>query len=303
VPRPIEEPHHHHYAPQFFLRNFACDSEGRKVNTIMKHGLRAVWARRSIENIGFEHDLYVHMSQGRPVSVERAINRKIETPISRTDTWQKIVSGRTDALDLSDKPVLYALIRHLEVRTPHYFETGRELAELAASNDSGIDFTDDEREMYAELRADSELAKAMFSRMSSTLDWTEAGYRGAFLAVWRSPIRLRSSTTPVMPQRAPMHPALHLPLPGMVPYQLLLTLNTTTAVVLIQGDFDGAFSNVEIPLDAARMINRHFVGQFSHFPHVSHLITERERLIEDMTWASYTLGEENSRRLVFERKK
>lgn len=296
------EPHDHHYVPQFFLRNFACDPEGKKIHTVMKHGSRAVWARRSIEGIGYEHDLYVHMNGGRPLSVEKAINRKIENPISQTDTWKKIATRHTDALDRSDKPILYAFIRHLEARTPHYFETGQELAELAASPDSGMEFSDEEREMYAELRADSDLARAMFARMSSTLDWTEKSYRGAFLSIWRSPIRLRSSTTPVMVLRAPEHPALSLPLPGMIPYQLVLTLNPTTVAILALGDFDDAFNNIEIPVDAARGLNRNFVGQFSHFPHINHLITEREGLADDMTWAPFSLIAEDDRRIIFKRK-
>jgi hypothetical protein len=88
----------------------------------------------------------------------------------------------------------------------------------------------------------------------------------------------------------------------MIPYQLVLTLNPTTAAVLALGDFDDTFNNIEIPLDAARGLNRSFVGQFSHFPHIHHLITERDGLTEDMTWAPYTVVEESDRRITFERK-
>jgi len=107
----MSEPRDHHYVPQFFLRNFATDAEKRKVTTVAKNGNFAIWAERSIEHLGFERDLYVHLRAGVPVSVESAINSRIETPISQSDTWTKIASGRTDALDRSDKPILYALIR------------------------------------------------------------------------------------------------------------------------------------------------------------------------------------------------
>jgi hypothetical protein len=295
------EPRDHHYAPQFYLRNFACDPEQKKINAVMKHGQRAVWAQRSIEGIGYEDELYVHMSGGRPVSVERAINRKIETPISQTDTWKKITSGRTDALDRSDKPILYALVRHLEVRTPHALQTQRELIELATSPHSEMEFSDQEREMYAELKANPELARQMFNRMSSTMGWTEKSYRGAGLSIWRSPIPLRSSTTPVMSIPVPPHPALRLPLPGMMPYQLVLTINKTTAVALVIADFDDAFSNIEIDVQVARGLNRNRVGHFAQFSHVTHLITERDDLIEDITWAPYLLVEETERRISFQR--
>ena len=104
--------------------------------------------------------------------VESTINTRIETPISQSDTWAKIASGKTIELDRSDKPILYALIRHLEARTPHYMATARELADLAASGESDIPFTQEEREMYAALRSDQELARAFANAMSASLEWT-----------------------------------------------------------------------------------------------------------------------------------
>jgi hypothetical protein len=82
----MNDPRHHHYVPQFYLRNFACDPEKKKVRTLAKNGDYAVWAERSIEGLGFERDLYVHSYAGIPVSVESTINRSIETPISQSDT-------------------------------------------------------------------------------------------------------------------------------------------------------------------------------------------------------------------------
>jgi hypothetical protein len=295
-------PRDHHYTPQFLLRNFSVDPEQKKLTSVAKHGRVAVWAKRSIEHLGYERDLYVHFRRGIPVSVESTINAGIETPISRSDGWAKIASGRADALDRSDKPILYALIRHLEVRTPHYLSTMRELSQLSASPGSDIPFTDEEREIYAELRADPGRANATFNMMSASLDWTEESYRGAGLSVLRSPIPLRSSTTPVLALRTPEHPALRLPLPGMVPYQLILTLNRTTLASLVLADFDDAFSNIEIDAATARAFNRHFACQFAYFPTVRHLITGRDDLTTDMTWAPYDLIEETECKITFQRR-
>lgn len=55
--RQNNELRNHHYAPQFFLRNFAIDPEHRKIETVAKHGQLAVWAKRSIERLGYERDL------------------------------------------------------------------------------------------------------------------------------------------------------------------------------------------------------------------------------------------------------
>jgi hypothetical protein len=297
----MNTPHDHHYVPQFFLRNFAVDSAGKKLTTVAKHGPIAVWSERSIESLGYERDLYVHLQAGVPVCVEGAINERIENPISKSDTWMKIASGRADALNRSDKPALYALIRHLEARNPHYIATNLELAELAASDESDIPFTDEEREMYASMRSKPGLTKTMFNAMSASLDWTEENFAGAGILILRSPIPLRSSTTPVLTIGAPQHPALRLPLPGMAPYQLILTLNKTTIVSLVLADFDNAFENIAIAADIAKFFNRHFVGQFAYFEHVRHLITGREDLSQDMTWAPYDVVQDTARKITFRR--
>lgn len=298
----MNEARDHHYVPQFFLRNFASDAEKRKVTTVAKNGAFAIWAERSIESLGYERDLYVHLRGGVPVSVENTINRDIETPISQSETWAKITGEQTHALDRSDKPILYALIRHLEARTPHYHATQMELANFAASPDSAISFTSEERAHYTELQENPDLAKEMFAFMSSSLEWSARTYRGAGLTIMRSKIPLRTSTTPVLVIPAPAHPSLKLPLPGMTPYQYILTLTPTTMASLILADFDDAFLNIEIELDVSLGINRYFVGQFGNSDHVRHLLTGREELYVDMSWAHYSVLKDSSRKIVFHRK-
>lgn len=127
----MDDPHDLHVVPEFFLRNFAIDEARTKVTTLAKEGAVAVWMERSIKSIGYERDFYVHMQGNRPISVETDINRTVETPISRSDTWAKIVGGRSADLDQTDRPILYSLVRHLEGRTPHYLQTSAELAAMA----------------------------------------------------------------------------------------------------------------------------------------------------------------------------
>lgn len=155
------------------------------------------------------------------------------------------------ALDSSDRPILYALIRHLEARTPHYEATGRELAEMEADPESPMPFSDEERAMYAAQNARPGLAKAMFNALAATR-FAEREYAGSMIMILRSPIRLRTSTTPAIALSAPPHPNMALPLNGMVPLQRALTLNPTTIALLIVGDFDGAFFNHAIGLDVAQ---------------------------------------------------
>lgn len=101
---------------------------------------------------------------------------------------------------------------------------------------------------------------------------------------------------------APPHPALDLPLPGMIPFQLVLALDPKTVAILVRGDFGDGFANTEIDEATARGFNRHFVGHFSHFDNITHLISNREGLIEDMIWAPYDLIEDSERRIRFRRR-
>lgn len=297
----MSEPRDHHYVPQFYLRNFSIDPEKKKVAAVTKHGRRAVWAQRSIKSIGYERDLYVSLHRNRPISVETVINNRLETPISQSDTWQKITSRRADALDASDKPILYGLIRHLEARTPHYLNTMKELAAMTGSSDPPVTLSKEEHEHFSHLRAHPNEARTLFNLMSSTSRWADENYSMAAIGIMRSKVPIRTATTPVIAIGAPVHPALHLPLPGMTPYQLVLALDPYSIATLVFGDFDGAFNNIEIDDEVAQGFNRHFVGYFAYFDTVRHLVTGREGLEEDMTWAPYRLVKETRRRVTFER--
>lgn len=293
------EPRDHHYAPQFYLRNFAVDAERKKIATVAKNGSRLIWGVRSIETLGFERDFYVHYGDGAPVSVETTINRRIETPISRSDTWRKITGGRSDSLDHSDRSVLYALVRHFKARTPHALQTSLELIEMAADPNSEIPFTDEERTMYAEIRAWPGGAKAFMNLMAANMLWSREEFESCGLWVLRSPIPLRASTTPVLSIAAPSNAALSMPLPGMTPYVDMLPLDPGTLVILALGAFDGAFSNTMMSVDEARYYNRHFIGQLRHFDPIRHVITGREGLSEEMAWAGYETLAESDQKMVF----
>lgn len=295
----MNEPHDHHVIPQFVLRNFAVDEDDSRIPTLMKEGDFAIWKERSIKGIGWEPDFYVHTVGGMPVSIETEINRRIETPVSNSDTWTKIKSGRSDSLDFTDRPILYSLVRHLETRTPHYLRSGEELMEMATDPNSEIPFTAEEREMYSELRANPELRKQMFN-LGVLRDFTD-GYERSLVAVMRSRLPLRSSTTPVIV--APMEglSGVDLPLPGQVPYQRQMAVDPFTIVSVVVGDFGGAFVNYEISEQAAQLYNRTVAGQFAKFPAVRHMICGSDRLVEDMIWCRYDLVRDSPLRKIFKR--
>ncbi len=260
----------------------------------------AVWMERSIKGLGYERDFYVHIRRGRPVSVDTYINHAIETPISQSDTWAKIVSGQSDSLDQSDRPVLYALVRHLEARTPHYLAIGDELSEMASDPNSDIPFTEEERRMYALRRSDPGVARSMFNAMA-TARFDEREFDTALILVVRSPVRLRTSTAPAIEVPSPKHAAMDLPLPGIVPFKRMLTVDPYPLVSVVVGDFGGHFSHSMMHAKPAIGINCTFAGYFAKFPNVRHLVTNRDGLIGDMTRASYEVVSDTPAKIVFRR--
>jgi hypothetical protein len=296
-----ESPSHNHYAPQFYLRLFASDEKLTKIPTVTKHETRAVWAHSSIEYVGAEEDLYTVAIEGVPASVESKINRQIESPISRSDTWTKIAADEARLLTEEDKPVIYAMMRHLELRTPHARRTMEELIEMCAERPQ--DFSADERQMYAELRRSPELRGLLFAHQASSTEWTWEQYGRAHIAICRTRIPLKTSSVPVHVIKAPEHPGHYLPLPGQVPYSSTMTLNRHAFVTLTLGDFGGKmFANEEVPDDVGHGYNRHRVAQFAHFEANRHLIADRIGLAEDMTWAGYEVELDRPNKITFKRR-
>jgi hypothetical protein len=88
----------------------------------------------------------------------------------------------------------------------------------------------------------------------------------------------------------------------MAPFQRVLVVDPYTVVIVVVGNFGGAFANAEMSLDLAHRFNRSVAGQFSYFPMVRHMVCGRDRLVEDMTWAPYDLVVETPAKVVFRRR-
>ena len=291
----------HHYVPQFFLRNFSVDDQKKKVMAVQKHGDRAVWSEKSIKSIGYEHDLYVHMEGSIPVSVEEKINTDFETPISQTDTWKKVSAGAIADLDTTDRAVLYSLVRNFEARTPHYRNTLRELSVLAGRPDSEMNFTDDEKSRYAELRASPQLMSKIANKMASTMDWTAREYLSCGISVFRVREPTYVCTTPVHIMKSPDHPRLRASQAGLVPHSSLMPLSPNAYVLLSLGDFDGAFQNHNIDEKVEMGLKRHIVSQFSYWPTVKHMVCAGGELVDHLKWAGYRCTRDSKTKKIFAR--
>ena len=288
-----------HYAPEFYLRNFAIDANRKKVTAVKKQGSKAVWQTCSIRSIGSCEDFYTKKVGDKVVSFESTIDRAIETPLARTQTWQKICSGNVELLDASDKSTLYFLIRHLEARTPHLKQTMADL--LMLSGNADFKMSDSERLYFKSLRDNSYAAEEVFERLVLSPHRMGENYRRANISVLRTVVRVKTSTNPVFNIKVPNHPGLHLPLPGMVPYMNVLPITPHALITLVLGDIGHDFTNTVISDDVAKGFNRQRVGQFAFFPAISHLICDKDDLVDEMTWGPYSLDYETETKVVFSR--
>jgi hypothetical protein len=106
-------PKRHHYVPQFYLRQFATTGDANKVAVLERHRDVLVADRKSVDSIGYEEGLHDFVEDGVAGSIEREINKVIETPFSDSRTWEKIETGNCASLDDVDGLSIYGFARHL----------------------------------------------------------------------------------------------------------------------------------------------------------------------------------------------
>ncbi|MCU0830633.1 MAG: hypothetical protein MUC58_03780 [Rhizobiaceae bacterium] len=268
---------------------------------LQKIGKRAVWAKKSIDSIAFEYDLYVHIDGSTPISVEEKINSQFETPVSQTETWAKVSSGSIVDLDASDRAVLYSLVRNFEARTPHYRNTLRELSILAGEPQSGMNFSEDEKAMYAELRANPSLMSKFANELAYRTDWTAREFSSCGIAIWRVRRPVYVCTTPVHIMKVPAHPRLRASQMGLFPHCFLMPLTSNAYVSLALGDFDGEFVNQEIDVNVELALKQQIVAQFAYWPIVNHMICDSGRIIDHLKWAGYNCTLDSPTKKVFVR--
>jgi hypothetical protein len=273
----------HHYVPQFYLRRFACLDDPHKVMVLERHGERIVADRKSIDRIGYEEELHDYSCGGEAGSIEDELNRRIETPFTRSSTWAKIIEGAYEALNDEDKLPIYLLARHLQRRNLETLQFIQ--AEHARYRETmADDLTDEERAMHRWIANAADNAHALFR--TGALDVLPPADAGAInVMVCRSPIDLRSSTNPTLLFSEPGHRSVF----GRMFDNLRtwwLSLGRTCGAFIIAGGPPG-FSQNDLPGDAARMINRQYLVQHLNSLSVRYLMADDEHLPEDLVWAGY----------------
>lgn len=296
------EPKRHHYVPQFYLKNFAIDAEKKKVTLVRKHGIRAAWSKTSIKSIAYEIEFYTHIENDAPISVESKLNKNIENPISKSETWRKISEGCVSDLDRSDRKILYSLIRHLEVRTPHYLQTTKELALKYSEQCSDIKFSLEEGNIYKSFRENSNFLKETSNFSASNIAWAAGEFHSCAISIFRTQKPVFVCTTPVLAMSTPNHPLLRSTQLGIHPFNTIMPLDPYSYVMLSIGDFGGAFVNQAIQPDVEDALKRRIVGQFAYWPAIQHLICPADDLAGHLDWAGYDLTKDTPSRKLFQRR-
>lgn len=277
-------PKRHHYVPQFYLRRFACPEDPNKVRILERHGDILVTGRKSIDRIGYEESMHDFVAEGVAGSIERPINRVIETPFSNSPTWAKITDVACAQLDETDQISIYGFARHLQRRnleTLRFIEA-ESLRFKAGALDANL--SEEEREMHEWIAASADNAHALFrdGAMDTTIPEDAAAIN---LMVCHSPIPLRTSTNPTLmisvPGRQSAFGALFNNLRTW-----WLTLDRHCGAFNVAGGPPG-FTNAAMPEDAARVINRQYLVQHGNSLTVRYMIGDDPHLDDDLEWAGF----------------
>ena len=277
-----DQPKRQHYVPQFYMRRFACADDPNKVMAVERHHDILVADRKSIGSIGYEDGLHDFVEDGVAGSIEGEINKAIETPFSDSETWKKIESGACASIDATDGPSIYGFARHLQrrnLKTLRFMET--ENARFLAGEIK--DLTDEERAMLQWITETPGGAHQLFRE--GALDTAmPADALIINVMVCRSPIPLRSSTNPTLMVSYPGRQSVV----GEMFNSLRtwwLTLDRHWGAFIIAGGPPG-FSNNDMPLDAARMVNRQYLTQLTHGG-ARYMLVDDRFLESDLEWAGY----------------
>ena len=284
-------PKRHHYVPQFYLRRFACPDDPKKVRLLERHGDILAIDRKSIDRIGYEDALHDYVEHGVPGSIEQPINRVIETPFSSSPTWKKIADNGCVSLDEADRIPIYGFAGHLQRRN---LERLRFIeSESARFVDGHLDgaLTEDEREMHEWIAASADNAHALFREgaMDTAMPEDAAAIN---VMICHSSIQLRTTTNPTLMISAPGHQSIF----GDFFNELRtwwLTLDRHCGAFIVAGGPAG-FSNMTMPPETVRVINRQYLVQHGNSMTVRYLLADDPYLDEDLVWAGYEFDHRRS---------
>lgn len=289
----------HHYAPRFYLRQFACDAGRTEAMALTQQHNFVVGEPKAISRMGYEDDLHAIETLFGRTSIEARIGREIEDPISKSPTWARVLAGEYRALGESDIAILYLLCRHLERRN---FATRQfiESEQLRVQNPSfAADYTEEERAMHDTIEAMPDGGHAFFlaGALQTAPILQELDEVG--ITILRSSMSLRSST----------NPALTVPLPpseqgrrcasGQPARSWWLPLAPDCGALVSIGGRQRGLVHADGDPPFVRLMNQTYLTQLLTIPAVRYCLADDPHVDEDLVWAGYQLIRRSERKLRY----
>lgn len=279
----MSDPKKHHYVPQLYLRQFCRDDKCKKVQTLGKHGPFLINKPSAIESIGYEDDLYKVSNKDITWCIEEKLNKKVETPISQSKTWHKILEGNPGLLDQNDKFILYIFCRHLEYRNLEKLEFIK--SEHQRFNDPmhSHDYVGLEKKMHEEIKTSAFGVEEFFLKMADDLERYSFEYPKSSITILRSNIELRTSTSPVI--TVPNSVGFGTTTSSKQYIKWLPLSKYFGALVYINHPNRNLLSSTLVSDEVARVLNRLYVVQLLKTPSVRHMIHTDAFFEQDLDWA------------------
>ena len=286
-----DEPFKHHYVPQFYMRQFACVDDNKKIMTLECHRDVVVVDRKSIKGIGYEDRLHNYEVNGVHASIESELNTVIETPFSRSSTWLKISGGQCANLDQNDRLSIYGFARHLQLRN---LATLRFIENQQARYQAGEleeELTEGERQYHAWVEANPDAAHEMF-RVGAIDSLLPSDADVINVIVCQTPIRLRSSTNPTVTISYPGRKSIF----GAMFDSLRtwwLTLDRHWGAFIVAGGPSGFSLNLVTP-ELTRVVNRQYLTQFLNGD-ARYMLADDDFVATDLNWTGFMFDQKTTR--------
>lgn len=289
----------HHYAPRFYLRQFACDVGRTEAMALTQQHNFVVGEPKAISRMGYEDELHAIETVFGRHSIEARIGREIEDPISKSPTWSRVLAGEYRSLGEGDIAILYLLCRHLERRniaTRQFIES----EQLRVEDPSFVgDYTAEERAMHDAIAAMPDGGHAFFlaGALQTTSILQELDEVG--ITILRSSISLRSST----------NPALVVPLPpseqgrrcasGQPARSWWLPLAPDCGALVSIGGRQRGLTHAGSDTAFVRSMNQTYLTQLLTMPAVRYCLADDPYVGEDLILAGYELVRRSERKLRY----
>lgn len=282
----------HHYVPQFYLRQFHCDSDVNKVLALSRHDPFLIEKKNTIKRIGYED--YLYKIKEIEYCIEEKLNKNIETPFSQSSTWSKISNNTPELLTEDDKLTIYIFMRHLESRNIENLEFLKSEHKNLMKNGFTCDYSDFERDMHKNIDIQPNGIEHLYLGMSESIEQYLEGFKNASISIWGSNIPIRTSTNPVI--NVPIHTFQQATFDSDSTAKWL-PLAPNFGAMLFLNKAHCAFSRYKVVEDnVIKTLNRLYLVQLLNSKTTKHMIFNDKHIKNDLNWAGIEIEPKNPRK-------